>query len=88
MVGTEVITGWACLQIRRTSIGNVVALQNATIAFGRCRRPRDPTFARGTIRSLLEYLELADNARHLTTRRAHPAFKPFFTSLIPEAEIK
>jgi hypothetical protein len=29
--------------------------------------------------------ELAVNARHLATRRAHPAFK-FFTSLIPEAE--
>jgi hypothetical protein len=27
----------------------------------------------------------AVNARHLATRRAHPAFK-FFTSLIPEAE--
>jgi hypothetical protein len=59
---------------------NVVALQNATIAFGRCRRPRDPTFARGTIRSLLEYLELADNARHLTTRRAHPSFKFFYVA--------
>jgi hypothetical protein len=63
----------------------LVALQNATMAIGRSRRPRGPTYARGTNRSLFEDPELADNARHLATRRAHPAFK-FFTSLIPEAE--
>jgi hypothetical protein len=62
-----------------------VALQNATMAIGRSRRPRGPTYARGTNRSLFEDPELANNARHLATRRAHPAFK-FFTSLIPEAE--
>jgi hypothetical protein len=42
---------------------------------------RVPTIARGKIRSLLEYLELADNARHMTTRRAHPAVS-FFGTLI------
>jgi hypothetical protein len=62
-----------------------VALQNATMAIGRGRRPRGPTFARGTKRSLFEDQEQADNARHLVARHAHPAFK-FFTSLIPEAE--
>jgi hypothetical protein len=49
--------------------------------FGRGRRPRGPTFARGTIRSLLKDLELADNARHMTSRRAHPAVT-FFGTLI------
>jgi hypothetical protein len=62
-----------------------VALRNATMAIGRSRRPRGPTYARGTNRSQFEDPELADNARHLVTRRAHPAFK-FFASLIPEAE--
>jgi hypothetical protein len=56
------------------------------MAIGRSRRPRGPTYARGTNRSLFENQELADNARHLATRRAHPAFK-FFTSLILEAEV-
>jgi hypothetical protein len=42
-------------------------------------------YARGANRSQFEDPELAVNARHLATRRAHPAFK-FFTSLIPEAE--
>jgi hypothetical protein len=64
----------------------VVALQNATMAIGRSRRPRGPTYARGTNRSLFENQELANNAQHLATRRAHPAFK-LFTSLIPEAEV-
>jgi hypothetical protein len=50
-------------------------------SFGRGRRPKGPTFARGTIRSLLKDLELADNARHMTTRRAHPAVT-FFGTLI------
>jgi hypothetical protein len=50
-------------------------------SFGRGRRPRGPTFARGTIRSLLKDLELADNARHMTSRRAHPAVT-FFGTLI------
>jgi hypothetical protein len=63
----------------------VVALRNATMAIGRSRRPRGPTYARGANRSQFEDPELAVNARHLATRRAHPAFK-FFTSLIPEAE--
>jgi hypothetical protein len=62
-----------------------VALRNATMAIGRSRRPRGPTYARGANRSQFEDPELAVNARHLATRRAHPAFK-FFTSLIPEAE--
>jgi hypothetical protein len=65
---------------------SLVALQNATMAIGRSRRPRGPTYARGTNRSLFEDPELADNARHLGTRRGHPAFK-FFTSLIPKAEV-
>jgi hypothetical protein len=38
---------------------DLVACQNATIRFGRSRRPRGPTFARGTIRSLFENQELA-----------------------------
>jgi hypothetical protein len=62
-----------------------VALRNATMAIGRSRRPRGPTYARGANGSQFEDPELAVNARHLATRRAHPAFK-FFTSLIPEAE--
>jgi hypothetical protein len=62
-----------------------VALRNATMAIGRSRRPRGPTYARGANRSQFEDPELAVNARHLAARRAHPAFK-FFTSLIPEAE--
>jgi hypothetical protein len=57
-----------------------VALQNATMAIGRSRRPRGPTYARGTNRSLFENQELADNARHLATRRAHPAFKFFYVA--------
>jgi hypothetical protein len=64
---------------------SLVALRNATMAIGRSRRPRGPTYARGANRSQFEDPELAVNARHLATRRAHPAFK-FFTSLIPEAE--
>jgi hypothetical protein len=56
------------------------------MAIGRSRRPRGPTYARGTNRSLFENQELADNARHFATRRAHLAFK-FFTSLIPEAKV-
>jgi hypothetical protein len=40
-------------------VNNVVACQNATIRFGRGRRPRGPTYARGTIRSLFENQELA-----------------------------
>jgi hypothetical protein len=35
-------------------------------SFGRGRRPRDPTFARGTIRSLLKDLELAEQITHGT----------------------
>jgi hypothetical protein len=38
---------------------DIVAGQNATIRFGRGRRPRGPTFARGTIRSLFENQQLA-----------------------------
>ncbi|KAH0815785.1 hypothetical protein GEV33_007006 [Tenebrio molitor] len=51
----------------------LTACQNATILLAGVGALRDPTIARGKIRSLLEYLELADNARHMTTRRAHPA---------------
>jgi hypothetical protein len=36
-----------------------VAGQNATIRFGRGRRPRGPTYSRGTIRSLFENQEQA-----------------------------
>jgi hypothetical protein len=50
-----------------------VAGQSATIRFGRSRRPRGPTYARGANRSQFEDPELAVNARHLATRRAHPA---------------
>jgi hypothetical protein len=39
--------------------GECVAGQSATIRFGRGRRPRGPTFARGTIRSLFEDQEQA-----------------------------
>jgi hypothetical protein len=45
------------------------------MAIGRSRRPRGPTYARGANRSQFEDPELAVNARHLATRRAHPAFK-------------
>jgi hypothetical protein len=38
---------------------NFVACQNATILLGGVGGPRDPTIARGTIRSLLKDLELA-----------------------------
>jgi hypothetical protein len=37
----------------------IVAGQSATIRFGRGRRPRGPTYARGTIRSLFEDQEQA-----------------------------
>jgi hypothetical protein len=73
------------LHFRRILLYYDVALRNATMAIGRSRRPRGPTYARGANRSQFEDPELAVNARHLATRRAHPAFK-FFTSLIPEAE--
>jgi hypothetical protein len=59
----------------------IIPCQNATILLAGVGGPRDPTIARGTIKSLLEYLELADNARHMTTRRAHPAVT-FFGTLI------
>jgi hypothetical protein len=39
--------------------GDSVAGQNATIRFGRSRRPRGPTYARGTNRSLFENQEQA-----------------------------
>jgi hypothetical protein len=57
-----------------------VALRNATMAIGRSRRPRGPTYARGANRSQFEDPELAVNARHLATRRAHPAFKFFYVA--------
>jgi hypothetical protein len=60
--------------------GGSVALRNATMAIGRSRRPRGPTYARGANRSQFEDPELADNARHLATRRAHPAFKFFYVA--------
>jgi hypothetical protein len=41
------------------SINKSVACQNATIRLGRSRRPRGPTYARGTVRSLFENQELA-----------------------------
>jgi hypothetical protein len=46
-------------------IKNIVAGQFATIRFGRGRRPRGPTFARGTTRSLFE------NQEQATQRTAH-----------------
>jgi hypothetical protein len=60
--------------------GGSVALRNATMAIGRSRRPRGPTYARGANRSQFEDPELAVNARHLATRRAHPAFKFFYVA--------
>jgi hypothetical protein len=57
-----------------------VALRNATMAIGRSRRPRGPTYARGANRSQFEDPELAVNARHLAARRAHPAFKFFYVA--------
>jgi hypothetical protein len=62
------------------SIRHVVALRNATMAIGRSRRPRGPTYARGANRSQFEDPELAVNARHLAARRAHPAFKFFYVA--------
>jgi hypothetical protein len=50
------------------------------MAIGRSRRPRGPTYARGANRSQFEDPELAVNARHLATRRAHPAFKFFYVA--------
>jgi hypothetical protein len=49
---------------------SLVAGQFATIRFGRGRRPRGPTFARGTIRSLFEDQEQATQrmAFDVTTR--------------------
>jgi hypothetical protein len=63
----------------------LVALQNATIVFGRRRRPKKSYYRSRDYQILLEYL-LADNARHLTTRRAFPFLKPFFAPLIPKTE--
>jgi hypothetical protein len=74
-----------CARVNGFPLLPLVALRNATMAIGRSRRPRGPTYARGANRSQFEDPELAVNARHLAARRAHPAFK-FFTSLIPEAE--
>jgi hypothetical protein len=48
-----------------TNAKSCVAGQSATIRFGRGRRPRGPTYARGTIRSLFEDQEQA------TQRTAH-----------------
>jgi hypothetical protein len=48
-----------CEKTSSENLCGVVAGQNATIRFGRSRRPRGPTFARGTIRSLFENQELA-----------------------------
>jgi hypothetical protein len=49
---------------------SVVAGQSATIRFGRGRRPRGPTYARGTIRSLFEDQEQASQrtAHDVATR--------------------
>jgi hypothetical protein len=63
-----------------TNFRDTVALRNATMAIGRSRRPRGPTYARGANRSQFEDPELAVNARHLATRRAHPAFKFFYVA--------
>jgi hypothetical protein len=59
----------------------LVAGQFAIIRFGRGRRPRGPTFARGTINRCSKIRNKQDNAWHLTSRRAHPAVT-FFGTLI------
>jgi hypothetical protein len=48
-----------CFSTSLKSIFHTVAGQSATIRFGRGRRPRGPTYARGTIRSLFEDQEQA-----------------------------
>jgi hypothetical protein len=55
-------------QIRNVSL---VACQNARIFLAGVGSPNDPTIARGNITSLLKHLELAEKARHMSTRRAH-----------------
>jgi hypothetical protein len=60
-----------------------VAGQSATIRFGRGRRPRGPTFARGTIRSLFEDQEQA------TQRTAHDvATRPPCRNLFRDAHFE
>jgi hypothetical protein len=63
--------------------GGSVAGQSATIRFGRGRRPRGPTFARGTIRSLFEDQEQA------TQRTAHDvATRPPCRNLFRDAHFE
>jgi hypothetical protein len=61
----------------------LVAGQSATIRFGRSRRPRGPTYARGTIRSLFEDQEQA------TQRTAHDvATRPPCRNLFRDAHFE
>jgi hypothetical protein len=52
------LTSRIIVNLRKLSV-DCVAGQSATIRFGRGRRPRGPTYARGTIRSLFEDQEQA-----------------------------
>jgi hypothetical protein len=54
----SLFTLWSTFSMLKAML-NVVAGQSATIRFGRGRRPRGPTYARGTIRSLFEDQEQA-----------------------------
>jgi hypothetical protein len=58
-------------------LNKVVAGQFATIRFGRGRRPRGPTFARGTIRSLFEDQEQATQRMAFDVRTRPPCRNPF-----------
>jgi hypothetical protein len=70
--------GWV-----RNDEGDVVAGQFATIRLGRGRRPRGPTYARGTIRSLFEDQEQA------TQRTAHDvATRPPCRNLFRDAHFE
>jgi hypothetical protein len=61
----------------------IVAGQSATIRFGRGRRPRGPTYARGTIRSLFEAQEQARQ------RKAHDvATRPPCRNLFRDAHFE
>jgi hypothetical protein len=58
------------VQTTGIDLENHVAGQSATIRFGRGRRPRGPTYARGTIRPLFEDQEQASQrtAQDVATR--------------------
>jgi hypothetical protein len=65
----------SCITLK--SSGSFVAGQSATIRFGRGRRPRGPTFARGTIRSLFEDQEQAKQRMAFDVATRPPCRNPF-----------